>query len=157
MIIFGVDPGYSRLGWAVIEKKKQDTRALAYGCITTQPKDPGLRLASIYNQLTSFLKKYKPNCLILEDLFFSMNAKTAIPVGEARGIVLLAAAQEKIPVISYTPLIIKQTITGNGRADKKQVQKMVQLLLKLKTIPTSDDTADALAVAMTHAFTKRFI
>ncbi|MEK7076695.1 MAG: crossover junction endodeoxyribonuclease RuvC, partial [Patescibacteria group bacterium] len=101
--------------------------------------------------------KYKPNFVAIEELFFAVNARTVIPVAEARGIVLLSAAQENIPVISYTPLVVKQTITGDGHADKKQVQKMVKVLLKLSEIPKPDDTADALAIAMTHAFTKRFV
>ncbi|KKU80875.1 MAG: Crossover junction endodeoxyribonuclease RuvC [Candidatus Gottesmanbacteria bacterium GW2011_GWA1_47_8] len=136
MIIFGVDPGTTRLGWGIIEKNS----ALAYGCITPQSKAPAVRLATIF-----------------KELYFAVNAKTVIPVAEARGVVLLSAAQENIPVISYTPLVVKQTITGSGRADKTQVQKMVKILLKLKEIPKPDDTADALAIAMTHAFTKQYV
>lgn len=157
MRIFGVDPGTARLGWGVVEKNKSTTTALVYGCIATQPSAPELRLATMYKELSALLKKYKPDVLAIEDLFFAVNAKTVIPVAEARGIVLLSAAQANIPVISYTPLVIKQTITGSGSADKRQMQKMIQLLLKLKEIPKPDDTADALAIAMTHAYTKRFI
>ena len=153
MIILGIDPGTARLGWGVIN----GIRALGFGCITTAPVDPGTRLAHIYKELQVLLKKYKPDFVALEALFFAVNAKTVIPVAEARGIVLLAAAQAKIPLVSYTPLVIKQTITGSGAADKKQVQKMVQLQLKLKSIPKPDDTADALAIAMTHAYTKKFV
>mgnify|MGYP001578098196 CR=1 FL=1 len=158
MIVFGVDPGTARLGWGVVEKKQPATVALAYGCIITpQSQTPGRRLATIYTDLKKLLKKFKPDCLAIEELFFTVNAKTAIPVGEARGVILLAATQENIPIASYTPQVVKQTITGSGRAEKQQVQRMVQLLLTLKTIPKPDDTADALAIAMTHAFTKRFI
>ncbi len=153
MIIFGVDPGTARLGWGVIKKNAP----VAYGCITTEPQSPGRRLVSIYDKLRLLLKKYRPDVLAIEELFFAVNAKTVIPVAEARGVVLLAATQENIPIASYTPLVVKQTITGSGRAEKKQVQRMVQLLLKLKTIPKPDDSADALAIALTHAFTKRFV
>lgn len=157
MIIFGVDPGTARVGWAVLEKEKQLIRARAYGCITTRVEPPGTRLATIYRSIRELLRKHKPDCFVIEDLFFAVNAKTAIPVGEARGVILLAATQENIPIASYSPLVVKQTISGDGRADKKQMQRMVQLLLKLKTVPKPDDTADALAIAMTHAYTKRFI
>ncbi|KKW27567.1 crossover junction endodeoxyribonuclease RuvC [Candidatus Gottesmanbacteria bacterium RIFCSPHIGHO2_01_FULL_46_14] len=153
MVIFGVDPGTTRLGWGVIEKNS----ALAYGCIAPQSKAPAFRLATIYKELQTLLKTYKPDVVAIEELYFAVNAKTVIPVAEARGVVLLSAAQENIPVISYTPLVVKQTITGSGRADKTQVQKMVKILLKLKEIPKPDDTADALAIAMTHAFTKQYV
>jgi len=153
MIVFGVDPGTARLGWGVIEKNS----AIAYGCITPQSKTPAFRLATIYKELQTLLRKYRPEALAIEELFFAKNVKTAIAVAESRGIVLLLAAQENIPVTSYTPLVIKQTITGNGKADKIQVQKMIKLLLKLPEIPKPDDTADALAAALTHAYTKKFV
>ena len=157
MIIMGIDPGTARLGWGVIEKNKSITSPIVFGCITTQPEAPELRLAVIYKELSGLLKKHKPEALAIEDLFFATNAKTVIPVAQARGVALLSASQAKIPVTSYTPLVIKQTITGSGRAEKEQVQKMVQILLKLKEVPKPDDTADALAVALTHAFTKKFV
>ncbi|MBI4062492.1 crossover junction endodeoxyribonuclease RuvC [Candidatus Gottesmanbacteria bacterium] len=157
MIILGIDPGTARLGWAVVEKNKSTIAARVYGCITTQPKTPAFRLAIIYRALQTLIKIHKPDALAIEELFFAKNVKTALSVSEARGVVLLAAAQANIPITSYTPLVIKQTITGNGQAQKEQMQKMVQILLKLKNIPKPDDTADALAVALTHAFTKNFI
>lgn len=153
MIIMGIDPGTAKLGWAVVES----TSAYAYGCITSNQTAPELRLSAIYKELNRLIKKYKPDVIAIEELFFAVNAKTVIPVAEARGIALLCAAQAKIPVSGYTPLVVKQTITGNGKADKRQMQKMVQILLKLPEIPKPDDAADALAVALTHAYTKKFV
>jgi crossover junction endodeoxyribonuclease RuvC len=126
---------------------------ISYGCITTPKGDvPEKRLATIHAAICLLCKKFKPDCMSIEDLFFSTNAKTAIGVGQSRGVILLAAAQSRIPVISYSPLTVKRAITGDGGADKKQVTQMVIRTLKLKTAPKLDDTADALAIAMTHAY-----
>ena len=154
MIILGIDPGTARIGWGIINNTKPNLTVMAYGLITT-PKEiqKELRLKSLYDGMTSLLTKYKPDIMSVEDLFFATNAKTAIAVGEARGVILLAAAKGNVPVVSYTPLSIKRTITGDGHADKKQVQKMITSLLKLKECPKPDDTADALAIAATHAYT----
>ncbi len=153
MMIFGVDPGTARMGWGIIDTNEGNVHAVQYGCITTNKTEtPGNRLLIIYTALTSFLTQYTPDVISLEELFFATNAKTVIPVGESRGIVLLAAAQKHIPVVSYSPLAVKRAITGDGKADKTQVQRMVTRLLHLPEIPKPDDTADALAIALTHAY-----
>lgn len=156
MRILGIDPGYQRVGWAVISDDKGSTQALAYGCIETdRHKSAEERLLTIFRQLSDLFNKFLPINLAIEELYFATNAKTAIGVGQARGVILLAAAENKIPVISYTPLVVKQTICGSGTADKLQVQKMIRLLLNLKEIPKPDDAADALAIALTHAYSYR--
>ena len=109
-------------------------------------------MLTIYKKLLPLIGKHRPDCLSLEELFFATNAKTVMAVGQARGVVLLAAAHHKVPVASYSPPSVKLTICGNGRADKKEVQKMVTKLLRLKEIPKPDDTADALAIALTHVY-----
>ncbi len=153
MIIFGIDPGTARLGWGTIDTKGANPKAISFGCITTEATDtPSTRLLHIYTELIRLFLKYKPDCVSIEELFFATNAKTIIPVGQARGVAMLAAAQKKIPVVSYSPLAVKRTITGDGNADKKQVQRMITRLLHLSEIPKPDDTADALALALTHAY-----
>lgn len=153
MIIVGIDPGTARVGWAAIQESGSKINVLSYGCITTPiEKSPELRLLTIYEELTKILTKYKPTHLALEDLFFTSNAKTIIPVGQARGVILLAAAQKHIPVTSYSPPAIKRAITGDGKADKSQVNRMVMRILHLDTPPKPDDTADAIAIALTHAY-----
>jgi crossover junction endodeoxyribonuclease RuvC len=153
MIIMGIDPGIARVGWSVIEPIGQTIHALAYGCIeTAKEKKHEDRLVEIYDAITRLLEKYKPDCMSVEDLFFSTNATTAIGVGQSRGVVLLAAAQHDVPVVSYSPSAVKRTITGDGKADKKQITRMVVLTLKLVKAPKLDDTADAIAIAMTHAY-----
>lgn len=153
MVIMGVDPGTARVGWGVVEETKGKLTALAYGCITTEATEKvDQRLLTVYTTFLQLLKKYQPGCVSVEDLFFSSNAKTAITVGQARGVILLAAATQKIPVFSYGPGAVKKTITGSGAAQKDQMGKMVTRLLRLKKIPTPDDTADALAIALTHGY-----
>lgn len=151
--ILGVDPGTARVGWGIIEDDKGVIRAKAYGCITTDKIDlPQDRLAQIYASFTKLLKTYRPDEIGVEDLYFSTNAKTAIAVGQARGVILLVAAQAHIPLASYSPGTVKKTICGSGSAEKAQVGKMVTRILRLKEVPTPDDTADALAIAVTHGF-----
>lgn len=153
MIIMGIDPGTARVGWAVIREKNSAIEPISYGCIETEKeKNSETRLAEVYDQVTTLLKTYHPDCMSVEDLFFATNAKTAIGVGQSRGVVLLAAAKTGVPVISYSPLTVKRAITGDGRADKKQVERMVVLTLHMKEAPLLDDTVDALAIAMTHAY-----
>lgn len=153
MVIFGIDPGIARVGWAVIDTQKSSIHAISYGCIVTEKSEtPGDRLVTIHDSLAQLFTKYTPDAASVEDLFFATNAKTAISVGQARGVVLLAAAEHDVPVVSYTPLAVKAAICGNGKAEKLQVQRMVTRLLHLKEIPKPDDTADALAIALTHAF-----
>jgi crossover junction endodeoxyribonuclease RuvC len=157
MIILGIDPGYARVGWGVLEVQNSEFRIKNYGCIETlKTSESQDRLVDIYKQVSVLIKKYKPDVLAIEELFFTNNAKTAFKVGEARGVIILAGAMQKIPVFSYTPLQVKIAVTGYGNADKTQVGKMIKAILKLKGIPKLDDVSDAIAVALTHAFTKKF-
>lgn len=150
MIIIGIDPGTANTGYGIIKKEKS-LKCLDYNVIRTKPGvEPGERLRFINNEISKIIKQYQPDILAIEKLFFFKNLKTAIPVSQAKGSILLTAARKKLPVWEYTPLQIKLTVTGNGRADKKQVQKSLQKLLKLKEIPKPDDAADALAVAVTY-------
>lgn len=153
MRILGIDPGTARIGWAVIERNTSSPGVLAYGCITTNKhKSAEDRLSSVYHDVQKLIKRFAPTDMAMENLFFTTNAKTVIPVAEARGVILLAASQKHIPVSSYSPVTIKSAIAGYGRADKTQVTRMIMRTLNLKTKPTPDDTADALAVALTHAY-----
>ena len=152
MLILGIDPGYGQLGWGLVD----DEAVVSYGCLETSPKlTEAQRLAQLFAGLTKLLKKFKPDCLAVEQIFFFKNQKTVITVAQARGVVLLAAARQKLPVFSYPPLQIKIALTGYGRADKNQVQQMVKVILKLPSIPQPDDAADALAVALTHSFSQK--
>lgn len=156
MIILGIDPGYARSGWGVIQKSGQKISLIKYGCLETTPQSTSSqRLHLIFSGISKILKKFQTDSVAIEDLFFNTNAKTAIRVGEARGAILLACEIYKLPIAHYTPLQVKQAITGYGRADKTQIQKMVKTLLQLNEVPRPDDAADALAVALTHAFTTR--
>lgn len=160
MIILGLDPGVASTGWGVIKSKNNppsdEWQVISYGCIKTAPHYPQhQRLKVIFEQTTKLIKKYRPSLIAVEELFFYKNAKTALKVGEARGVILLTVIQSKIPFEEFTPLQIKQAITGYGRAQKHQIQKMVQVLLNLKNIPQSDDAADALAVALCSSQTYR--
>jgi|SRR5581483_3094628 len=153
MTILGIDPGIARCGWGVIENSGQKVDARNYGCIETSSKlEMELRLFQLHKDLGKIIKTYKPEVLVLEDLFFNTNAKTAFVVGQARGVVLLSAGEHNLDVAVYTPLQVKIAVTGYGRAEKNQVEKMVQVLLKIKTMPKLDDTVDALAIGLTHAF-----
>jgi crossover junction endodeoxyribonuclease RuvC len=153
MRILGIDPGTARLGWGIIDIVSGKITPYVFGCITTpEHTTPENRLVSIYDELTKLLKKHKPETMAIEDLFFATNAKTIIPVGQARGVALLAAGKNHIPTVSYSPLTVKQTICGYGKALKPQVQQMITKILNLKSVPKPDDTADALAIALTHAY-----
>lgn len=153
MKILGIDPGIGRLGWGILEARNSKLEARNYGCIETSSKlSVSERLLEIYTSLTSIIKEHEPETLAVEELFFNTNAKTAFVVGQARGVVLLMGAQNNMKLGIYTPLQVKIALTGYGRAEKSQVGQMVKVLLKLETIPKPDDTADALAVALTHAF-----
>lgn len=152
MRILGIDPGIARLGWGVIEVNKGKIEAVDFDCFETKPVDETpLRLHKIHSAVLEIFKVFKPHSLAVEELFFNTNAKTALTVGQARGVVLLAGAQNNLTTNSYTPLQVKMALTGYGRAEKSQIGQMVKVLLKLKEIPKPDDTADALAVAITHA------
>ncbi|MDD2656634.1 MAG: crossover junction endodeoxyribonuclease RuvC [Patescibacteria group bacterium] len=148
--ILGIDPGFGRIGWGVIENKKGKWVGVAYGCIETDKKaDFVTRLEEISIDLTAIIKKYKPEFSAVEELFFYKNVTTAIKVGQARGVILLTLKQQNVVVYEYTPLQIKQSITGYGRAEKGQLQRMVKMMLGVKKPITPDDAADALAVALT--------
>ena len=155
--ILGIDPGIGRMGWGVIEKRGQKVKAIDFGCFETSPEiaTPD-RLSLLYSEVLRIIKKYKPNEFAIEDLFFNTNAKTAFVVGQARGVILLAASMSNLSPVIYTPLQVKVALTGYGRADKNQVGVMVKKILKLSSVPTPDDTADAIAIALTHAYTARF-
>lgn len=152
MIILGIDPGLAIVGYGVIEYKSPVFSTLAHGGILT-PAHTKVedRLISIYNELDSLIKMYKPDAVAIEELFFNTNQKTVISVAEARGCILLACKMNGVPIFEYTPLQVKQSVVGYGRADKKQVIHMVKLLLKLEKAPKLDDTCDALAIAICHA------
>lgn len=154
MRIVGIDPGTARIGWGVIEGEKQRYSLVRYGCIETEKtKQAYHRLQEIYQEVYGLLMTERPDQVVVEELFFAKNVTTAIGVGQARGVILLAAAQANLPVFEYTPMQVKQAVTGHGRAEKAQIQQMIKLLLKLKEIPKPDDAADALAIALTHGFT----
>ena len=157
MKILGIDPGFARVGWAIVENEKQNPTSSKFGCIeTSKNTESQERLVDVYKQILEIIKKYKPDVMAIEELFFTNNAKTAFKVGEARGVIILSAAMQKIPVFSYTPLQVKIAVTGYGQADKAQVGRMIKAILKLKEMPKLDDTVDAIAVGLTHAFTKKF-
>jgi crossover junction endodeoxyribonuclease RuvC len=153
MIILGIDPGIGRTGWGVVTREKGELRSEKYGCIET-PAGMGMpeRLEMLYTELVEILRLYQPQDVAVEELFFNTNVTTAISVGQARGVILLAAQQAKLPLAVYTPLQVKMALTGYGRADKKQIGDMIKLILKLPAVPKPDDTSDALAIAITHAF-----
>ena len=152
MRIIGIDPGTAILGYGIIDYIGNQMRPVDYGCIRTESNiDMPVRLGMLYDDLQSLLNKYQPDVMAVEELFFNRNVTTAITVGQARGVVLLAGVQMDIPVFEYTPLQVKQAICGYGRAEKQQVQEMVRVLLHLQGIPKPDDVADALAVSICHA------
>ncbi len=158
MRILGIDPGTGIMGFGVVDVDSDKAHNFALvdaGVITTPPHTPhDERLEDIYNSLNEIIKATKPDAFSIERLFFVRNITTAMSVAEARGVALLAARQHKLPIFEYTPMQIKQTLTGYGKADKKQVQEMVRVQLGLKEVPKPDDCADALATAMTHAIMK---
>ncbi len=158
MIILGLDPGLATMGYGVVEKLKNDnTVAVDYGVVLT-PKEESLpvRLAMLEDGVNKILQKYKPEEIAVEELFFSKNITTGIPVAHARGVMLLTCIKYCGRLYEYTPNQIKQSLTGYGKADKIQMQHVVTSLLGLKKIPRPDDAADALAVALCHAHTSRF-
>lgn len=152
MLIMGIDPGYAIVGYGVVEYSRGRYRSLEHGAIVTKAgTEFGRRLEIIYDNLSALLSTYKPDCISVEKLYFQNNQKTAIQVAEARGVVLLAAQKAGVKVYEYTPLQVKSAITGYGKAQKYQVMEMTKRLLCLSEVPKPDDTADALALAITHA------
>ena len=151
MRIIGIDPGYAIVGFGILDYENSRFRVVDYGAITTDKDTPfNDRLTEIYSDLCYVLYKYKPEFMSIEKLYFQNNQKTAIDVAEARGVILLAANQRRIEIYEYTPLQVKQSITGYGKAVKKQVQDMTKRVLGLSEVPKPDDTADALAMAICH-------
>lgn len=156
MIVLGIDPGTATTGWGVIKQERQILTYLGVGIITTPAKiSMPFRLLTIYNDIVTLIKKFQPQAFAVEELFFNTNVKTALSVGQARGVVLLAGQQNDCEIFSYTPLQVKMAVAGYGRAEKRQVQVMVQNTLKLEKIPKPDDAADALAIALTHIFSMK--
>jgi len=156
MVIMGIDPGTAATGYGLIKKLQDKLEIIDYGCIRTETKfSTAERLKKIDQQLIKLISKHKPERIAVEDIFFFKNLKTAVKVSQARGVILSRTVQPKVSVVEYTPLQIKQAVTGYGRADKKQVQKMVKVLLNLKEIPQPDDAADALAAAICCAHSLR--
>ncbi len=154
--ILGIDPGTATTGWAVIGEKGGCMQSLAYGAISTSKnKKSHERLNEISSDLEKIIKKYKPAEAAVEDIFFFKNLKTAVKVSESRGAILLTLERNKLKIASYTPLQVKQALTGYGRAEKKQIQIMVKNILKLKSIPKPDDAADAIAIAICHIHSRK--
>ena len=156
MRILGIDPGTGILGFGVVDVTNNSFALVTAGVITTPPHTPlDDRLEEIYDGLTEIIAETKPEILSIEKLFFAKNVTTAMSVSHARGVAILAGKKAGLPYAEYTPMEIKQTLTGYGKADKKQMQEMVRMQLGLKTIPKPDDAADALAAAITHAMMSR--
>ena len=152
MRILGIDPGFGRLGYGIVDVEGRSEQAVTFGCVETDKHLPHeQRLQQIFVAVNGLIDLYQPAHLAIEELFFHKNVNTALGVAEARGVVLLAAAERGIPVSEHQPLAVKLAIAGDGRAEKSQIQKMIQLLLHLDQSPKSDDAADALAVALVAA------
>lgn len=151
LVILGIDPGFAIVGWGVIEFQSGSFRPIAFGAITTEAHtDFNERLKHIYDDTCELLSKAKPDAVSVEKLYFTTNVTTGIQVAQARGVILLAAQQAGVPIYEYTPLQVKTAVTGYGKARKPQVMEMTRRLLHLKEVPKPDDTADALAIAITH-------
>lgn len=156
LIVLGIDPGYAILGYGVLHTDGTRLRAMEYGVVETDAQTPfPARLEKLYAGVRLLCERYAPDAVAFEELFFARNVTTAIQVGAGRGVALLAAQQSGAPLYEYTPMQIKLAVSGSGRADKKQMQQMVKLLLKLEAAPRPDDAADALGVAICHAHTMR--
>ncbi|OGZ44313.1 MAG: crossover junction endodeoxyribonuclease RuvC [Candidatus Ryanbacteria bacterium RIFCSPHIGHO2_02_FULL_45_17b] len=154
-IILGIDPGYGRVGYGLVRKEGSSLSYITAGCIETEKtKSPSERLQAIYTQLTALIATEPPHVLALEQLFFAKNAKTALRVAETRGILLLFGEEHNIPMREFTPLQVKVATCGYGKADKAQVQNMIMRIFNLTSLPKPDDVADALAIALTAAYTR---
>ncbi len=154
MRILGIDPGYALMGWGVIDTEGQRMRLVNYGCVETKAGQPMQhRLRTLQLGVQTLVNTYRPDDVAFEELFFARNVTTALMVGAARGAAIIAAAEYTENLYEYTPMQIKQAVTGYGKADKKQIQQMVKLLLHMDAVPTPDDAADAIAAAITHAQT----
>lgn len=156
MIVLGVDPGTAATGYGIVERTGNRLRAVDFGCLETTPAQAlAVRLMEIHRAVGELIEQHRPALIGVERLFFNRNVQTAFAVGQARGVVLLAAAQAGLPVVEYGPHEVKMAVTGYGRADKMQVQRMVQAVLGMETLPRPDDAADALAVAICVAHAHR--
>ena len=152
--VLGIDPGYAIVGWGVLDYQGNRFQPAGFGAVTTKAGVPlEQRLAQVYDGVAEVLDQYRPEALSIEKLFYQHNQTTVIGVAEARGVILLAAAQAGLPIYEYTPMQVKQAVTGYGKAVKKQVQEMTRVLLHLPAVPKPDDTADALAMAITFCHT----
>ncbi len=151
MKVLGIDPGTGRTGWAIVGRDGGSNRLIECGCLETKAHTPlPDRLYKIYQKINALIEKHEPSEAAIEKIFFSKNVKTAMSVGHARGVVLLACKLSNIDIFSYAPSQIKSSVTGYGNAPKKQVQEMVKSILNLEEVPKPDDAADAVAVALTH-------
>ncbi len=156
MRILGIDPGFAIVGYGVLDYEGNHFKTVEYGAITTPAgQDLFERFKKIYDDLTELIERVKPEFMAVEELFFNTNTTTAINVAQARGIIVLAAMNAGLKIYEYTPLQVKQAVAGYGRAEKKQVQQMVKMILNLEKVPKPDDTADALAIAICHAHSWR--
>ena len=157
MVILGIDPGIATVGFGIIAAADGRYGAIEYGAVITKPHQLlETRLCEIYDAVTELIERYKPDCMAIERLYFTTNQKTAIDVAQARGITVLSAAIRNVPVSEYTPLQVKLSVTGYGKAEKKQVMEMTKSILGLAQIPKPDDAADALAIAVCHGHTVRW-
>jgi len=157
MRILGIDPGLANTGYGVIDHANNQSRLVAHGCVTTSSRmDTAARLKAIYDDLTRVIEETRPDAVALERLFFSVNVRSAMAVGEGRGVAILATATAELPLAEYTPQQIKQAVSGSGKAGKDQVTRMVGVLLNLQDMPETSHAADALAVALCHAHSSHF-
>lgn len=151
MRVLGIDPGSDTLGWGIVEGNGTKYAAVDHGIVKSRARDPfATRLANIYDGVSSVIDSFKPDVLSIEEAFYAVNVSVALKLGQVRGVVLLLAEQRGLKIAEYAPRLIKQTVVGYGNAEKHQVQQMVKLLLKLKTVPSPHDAADALAIAICH-------
>ncbi|MDP9727259.1 crossover junction endodeoxyribonuclease RuvC [Alicyclobacillus tengchongensis] len=156
--VMGIDPGLARMGYGILDSYGNQLRAVIFGCLETPANTPlAKRLSILFHGLQTLLEQYQPQVMAVEELFFNRNTTTAFTVGQARGVAILAGYEHQVQLAEYTPMQVKLAVTGYGRADKVQVQTMVKTLLSLPTVPKPDDTADALAVAITHAHMAPFV
>ncbi len=157
MLIIGIDPGTAKTGFGLVRETDNGMEVVDYGVVVTPAGErPEIRLYQLYEELTKLMLLHRPQSGAVERLFFQRNVSTAIAVGQARGVAMLVMAQNSVPVSEYTPLEVKQAVTGYGKADKNQVQQMVKALLELEDIPRPDDAADALAIAICHLHSMKY-
>ncbi len=153
MIVLGLDPGIERLGYAVLQLEGQNITVLSYGLISTTAQTPKpMRLSQIWHDLITLISRFQPEIMAIESLIFAKNVKTALTISEVRGILQLAAAENNLKLLEFTPLQVKTRLTGYGKADKKQMQNAIRVILSLQETPKPDDVADALAIALCGAY-----